>query len=114
MIDASHPHLVYALAEWTVKPDADDAFVAEWTEFSEWLLAHRGSESFSLIQDPVHARHFVSVGVWSGHGSTVPWAALLERLGRCRALCDQSRSRAYRPEVLLSRTSRERAVDLAA
>ena len=114
MIDVSHPQLAYTLTEWTVKPDADDAFVAEWTQFSEWLLEHLGTESFSLIKDPARARHFVSVGVWSGHGSNVPWATFLQRLGRCRALCEQSHSRTYRPTVLLSRASRERAVDLAA
>ena len=114
MIDVSHPHLAYTLAEWTVKPDADDEFVAEWTQFSEWLLEHCGTEAFSLIKDPARARHFVSVGVWSGHGSTVPWATFLERLGRCRALCEQSHSRTYRPKVLLTRASREAAVDLAA
>ena len=27
MIDASHPHLAYTLAEWTVKPDADEPAV---------------------------------------------------------------------------------------
>ena len=114
MIEVSHPQLTYTLTEWTVKPDADDAFVAEWTQFSEWLLEHRGTESFSLIKDPAHPRRFVSVSAWTGHGSTVPWAAFLERLGRCRALYEQSRSRTHRPEVLLIRVSRERAVDLAA
>jgi hypothetical protein len=114
MIDASNPKSAYTLAEWTVKPGAEDAFVEEWTGFGEWLLEHRGAESFALIKARAGVRRFVSVAVWSGRGSTVPWPTFLERLGRCRALCEQSQSRTYRPVVLLSRPSGAAAVDLAA
>jgi hypothetical protein len=114
MIDASNPQPAYTLAEWIVRPGAEDAFVEEWTQFSEWLLEHRGAESFALIKGTQGARHFVSVGVWSGRGSTAPWAAFLERLGKCRALCKQSHSRTYRPVAVRSRASRTGAVDLAA
>ena len=114
MIDASNPKSAYTLAEWTVKPGAEDAFVEEWTKFSELLLEHRGAESFALLKATAGARQFVSVALWSGRGSTVPWPTFLERLGRCRALCEQSQSRTYRPVVLLSRPSGAAAVDLAA
>ena len=114
MIDASNPQPGYTLAEWTVRPGAEDAFVEEWTQFSEWLLEHRGAESFALIKGTHGVRQFVSVGVWSGRGSTAPWARFLERLGRCRALCEQSQSRTYRPAVLFSHPSGAAVVDLAA
>ena len=114
MILASNPQPGYTLAEWTVRPGAEDAFVEEWTQFSEWLLEHRGAESFALIKATAAARQFVSVARWSGRGSTVPWPTFLERLGRCRALCEQSQSRTYRPVVLLSRPSGAAVVDLAA
>jgi hypothetical protein len=114
MIDASNPEPAYTIAEWTVKPGAEDAFVGEWTQFSEWLLEHRGAESFALIKATAGAGQFVSVAMWSGRGSTVPWPTFLERLGRCRALCEQSQSRNYRPVVLLSRPSGAAVVDLAA
>ena len=114
MIDASNPRSAYTLAEWTVRPAAEDAFVEQWTQFSEWLLEHRGAESFALIKGTHGVRQFVSVGVWSGRGSTVPWPTFLERLGRCRALCEQSQSRTYTPVVLLSRPSGAAVVDVAA
>ena len=86
MIDASNPQPGYTLAEWTVRPGAEDAFVEEWTQFSEWLLEHRGAESFALIKGTHGVRQFVSVGVWSGRGSTAPgpgsWSALAG-VGRC-------------------------------
>jgi hypothetical protein len=113
MIDASNPQPAYTIAEWTVRPGADDAFVEEWTQFSEWLLEHRGAESFALIKATAGTRRFVSVAVWSGRGSTVPWSTFLERLGRCRALCERSQSRTYRPIALLRRPS-DAAVALAA
>jgi hypothetical protein len=114
MSDASNPQPAYTIAEWTVRPGAEDAFVEEWTKFSEWLLEHRGAESFALIKATAAARQFVSVARWSGRGSTVPWPTFLERLGRCRVLCEQSQSRTYRPVALLSRPSGAAVVDLAA
>jgi hypothetical protein len=114
MIDASNPRSAYTLAEWTVRPGAEDAFVEEWTQFSEWLLEHRGAESFALVKTTAGVRRFVSVAMWSGRGSTVPWPTFLGRLGRCRALCEHSQSRTYRPVVLLSRPSGAAVVDLAA
>ena len=114
MSDASNPQPAYTIAEWTVRPGAEDAFVEEWTQFSEWLLEHRGAESFALIKATAAARQFVSVARWSGRGSTVPWPTFLERLGRCRAFCEQSQSRTYKAVVLLSRPSGAAAVDLAA
>ena len=114
MIEALNPRSAYTLAEWTVKPGAEHAFTAEWTQFSEWLLEHRGAESFSLLKGPQGSRHFVSVAVWSGRGATVHWAEFLRRLGKCRVLCEQSRSRTCRPAARIGRGSHMRPVELVA
>ncbi|HUA48642.1 MAG TPA: hypothetical protein VMA77_25645 [Solirubrobacteraceae bacterium] len=114
MIDVPSAQPAYTLAEWSVRPKAEDAFVKEWTEFSEWLLDHGGAESFALLKVAKGARNYVSVGVWSGRGATVHWAEFMRRLGRCRTLCEQSQSRIYRPVALVGHASWTRGVDLAA
>lgn len=114
MIAATDPRLAYTIANWTVRPGAEDAFVKEWTQFSEWLLEHRGAESFALLKATGGARQFVSVAVWSGRGAGVPWATFLERLSKCRAFCERSDSRTYRPMALLNRATRREADELAA
>jgi heme-degrading monooxygenase HmoA len=114
MTDASNPQPTYTVADWTVKPGAEDAFVQEWTRFSEWLLEHPGAESFTLLKGTQGARHYVSIAVWSGRGSAVDWAEFLRQWGKCRALCEHSHSRPYSPVAPTSHESRTRTVDLAA
>ena len=114
MIDVSNPELAYTIGGWFVKPGADEDFVREWKEFSDWLLEHRGAESFVLMNDATAPRHFVSFGAWAVGGSTVPWPAFLERLGKCRRLCLSSQSRGYRVAAATSRASDDARMDLVA
>jgi hypothetical protein len=95
MTGSANPQLARTITHWHVKPRAEGAFLAEWKQFSEWLLEHPGAESLTLIKATNEPHHFVSLGVWSGSGTSVHWAPLLERLGRCRALCQESSSRQY-------------------
>lgn len=96
MIDTSNPHLAYTLAEWLVKPGADRAFGREWTRFRDWLLQYPGAESFVLFKSATDARRFVSLGAWAEGGSIAPWPGFLERLGKCRALCDKAGSHTFK------------------
>jgi hypothetical protein len=114
MIDLSNPELAYTVGDWFVKPGAEEEFVREWKEFTEWLLEHRGAESFVLMNDATEPRHFVSCGAWAVGGSTVPWPAFLERLGNCRRLCLSSQSRGYSLASATGRASRRDQMDLVA
>jgi Antibiotic biosynthesis monooxygenase len=87
---------VYAVVHWRVRRGAEGAFVAEWESFSQWLITHPGAGGFTLVQDDTDDPHFVSISRWSQRGVTAPWPEFLERLGRCRALCEASRGRTFR------------------
>jgi hypothetical protein len=114
MSDTSNSELAYTVADWFVKPGAEEEFVREWQEFADWLLDHRGGESFVLAREATEPRHFVSVGVWSVGGSTAPWPAFLERLGKCRTLCVSSHSRGFRIAATASRAARGESMNLVA
>jgi len=86
----------FTVVDWRVQAGAEAAFLSELTRFSQWLSEYPGVESLVLVQDDRDALRFVSLGVWSQGGSTAPWPGLLERLGRCRALCEASRSSTFR------------------
>jgi Antibiotic biosynthesis monooxygenase len=103
MTGSAEPQLMRTIAHWHVKPGAEGAFLAEWEQFSAWLLEHPGAQSLALIKPTAEPHYFVSLGVWSGSGPSVHWAPFLERLGRCRALCDESSSGRYALEHLAVR-----------
>jgi hypothetical protein len=90
------PAVTYTIGEWHVKAGAEAAFVREWTGFGEWLLQYPGAKSLVLIQNEHDPSQFVSLGAWSDGGCTAPWAAFLERLGKCQTLCEAYRSRTYK------------------
>jgi len=66
MIDVPSAQPAYTLAEWSVRPKAEDAFVKEWTEFSEWLLDHGGAVSVQSVRPQASA----------GNGSPRVWAIM--------------------------------------
>jgi hypothetical protein len=94
--NAEHRQFAYTIAHWTVKPGAEAAFISERKRFSEWPLDHRAVESFALIEANNDPGEFASVGLWTRGGCNLSWAAFLERWGRCRALCERTRSNTYR------------------
>jgi heme-degrading monooxygenase HmoA len=89
----------YTAGNWHVRAGEEDAFVAAWTSFTEWSLANaQGAESFVLIRDSNDPRHFLSFGAWADHDSVNAWRSseeFRERLGRCRALCDEFEAHDY-------------------
>jgi Antibiotic biosynthesis monooxygenase len=107
MTGSADPQPMRTIAHWHVKPGAEGAFLAEWKQFSEWLLEHPGAESLALIKATDEAHQFVSLGVWSGSGSSAHWAPFLERLGRCRTLCQESSSHRYALEHVAVREALE-------
>ena len=89
----------YTSGRWVVKEGKEEAFIQEWTAFTEWSrAAARGAESFFLIQDRTNGRHFLSFGGWSDPDAVQAWRStseMGERLGRCRALCDEFQAGDY-------------------
>jgi heme-degrading monooxygenase HmoA len=89
----------YTSGNWVVKAGEEDAFVAAWTEFTEWSLANaRGPKAFYLIQDAGDSSHFLSFGGWEDADAVTAWRQspeFAERLGRCRALCEEFEARDY-------------------
>jgi heme-degrading monooxygenase HmoA len=83
----------YTSGSWLVKAGSEDAFVAQWTAFTEWSLNNApGAESFVLIQDSGDPRRFLSFGAWDNPEAVTAWRQrpeFRELLGECRALCEQ-------------------------
>jgi heme-degrading monooxygenase HmoA len=89
----------YTSGNWLVKEGEVDAFIAEWSAFTEWSLEDAsGAESFVLIQDSGDPRRFLSFGAWADPESVTAWREgdeFRERLGRCRALCEEFEAHDY-------------------
>ncbi|MGH2717757.1 MAG: putative quinol monooxygenase [Actinomycetota bacterium] len=83
----------YASGNWLVAAGNEEAFVSHWTEFLEWTRAdHQGFQTASLIRDADDPRHFVSFARWDDAESRAAWKqspGFAQRMGACRALCDQ-------------------------
>lgn len=82
----------YTSGNWITKAGQEQAFVDEWTAFTRWSLdAAAGAREFTLIQDTSDPRHFISFGVWDRGEAVKEWRSgpeFAQRMGRCRALCD--------------------------
>ena len=89
----------YTSGDWLVQAGQEDAFVEEWTAFTEWSLQNaKGAEGVTLIRDSGDSRHFVSFGAWADDGAVAEWRQspeFGERLGRCRALCERFEAHDY-------------------
>lgn len=83
----------WASGNWVVISGKEDEFVARWIEFLEWAREETpGLVSASLIRDEADGRHFVSFAQWEGAEARTGWQthnAFPQRLGACRALCDE-------------------------
>ncbi len=77
----------YTSGNWLVKEGKEEAFIARWTEFTEWSLANApGAETFVLIGAASDPRRFISFGAWEDTASVTAWR---DRPDACRALCDE-------------------------
>jgi heme-degrading monooxygenase HmoA len=89
----------YTSGRWLVRPGEEDAFVAAWTAFTEWSVAHApGARSFVLIRHAGEPRRFVSFGGWENDPAVAAWRGHPEfgqRLGECRALCEEFEASDY-------------------
>jgi heme-degrading monooxygenase HmoA len=89
----------YTAGSWLVWSGREDEFVAAWTEFTAWSLEHApGAESFVLIRHAAEPQRFLSFGAWTDADAVAAWRGsdeFRDRLGRCRALCEQFDGRDY-------------------
>jgi hypothetical protein len=86
----------FTSGNWTAKEGKQQEFVACWTEFAHWALDAMGRDAVSspplLIQDRSNPRHFISFGGWKDPATVDAWRGhpeFADRMGRCRALCDE-------------------------
>jgi heme-degrading monooxygenase HmoA len=83
---------------WTVKPGADDDFVASWREFVQWAAGMPGSQTFRLVRDTGQPQRYLSLGLWDSSEAQNAWRQqpdFMERLGRVRAHCDDFQTTTY-------------------
>ncbi len=88
-----------ASGNWLVSPGREKEFIARWIEFLEWTRSSFIEfQSAQLIQDSEDSCHFVSVSSWDSADAMKQWRSRLEfadKLGACRALCDEFRGADY-------------------
>jgi heme-degrading monooxygenase HmoA len=89
----------YTAGSWLVCAGREDEFVAAWTEFTAWSLEHTpGAESFVLIRHAADPQRFLFLGAWTDADAVARWRRsdeVRDRLGRCRALCEQFEGHDY-------------------
>jgi heme-degrading monooxygenase HmoA len=99
----------YTSGSWLVSAGREDEFVSAWNAFTGWSLDHApGAQSFVLIRDAADPRRFLSLGAWSDADAVEAWRSsdeFRERLGRCRALCDDFEARDYTAAAAPQRTT---------
>jgi heme-degrading monooxygenase HmoA len=91
---------VYASGTWIVTTGREEEFVRRWTEFLQWTRSTFGElGTAQLIRDEETPGHFVSFATWKSIPALLDWRSrpeFAERLGACRALCDDFRGSMYR------------------
>jgi quinol monooxygenase YgiN len=92
---------IYTLAEWTVKPGDEDAFVSAWTDFARWTAENQpGAMTGVLLRDTHEPLRFISLGPWKDRGAADAWRQtpqFQESFARFRDLCS-----AIKPQTLIS------------
>jgi heme-degrading monooxygenase HmoA len=64
----------YSLADWTVRPGNEEAFIETWSEFARWTAEHQpGAGDGTLLRDRDDPRRFVSFGPWRDPESMAAW-----------------------------------------
>jgi heme-degrading monooxygenase HmoA len=77
---------------WTAKAGEEDALVAAWTEFAEWIKEQPGVRTLRLVRDLKEPGKFVSFADWDGIEPIRAWKAtdeFRERIGRVRQHTDE-------------------------
>ena len=89
----------FASGTWIVQPGREKDFVTRWNQFLAWTRAEApGLRGAMLIKDAGDDRHFISMAGWDSLEHLYAWRALpgfAERMGACRALCDDFRGSNY-------------------
>jgi len=89
----------FASGSWTVAAGNEEAFVARWTEFLEWTQAENAGFQYArLLQDTANPRHYISLARWDDAATRGAWKArpeFAQRMGACRALCDDMQGADY-------------------
>jgi heme-degrading monooxygenase HmoA len=77
----------YTMGFWTAKDGEEDAFVAAWTEFAEWMKGKPGVHTARLVRDLKEPAKFISFADWDDIESIHAWKAtdeFRERIGRVK------------------------------
>jgi len=89
------------LAEWTVRPGNEDAFVSAWAEFARWTAENQqGAMTGMLLRDTSEPLRFISFGPWKDRDAAEAWRQthqFQESFVRFRELCSE-----VRPQSLIS------------
>ena len=65
----------YTMGFWRAKTGEEDAFVAAWTEFAEWMKTQPGVRTARLVRDLKEPAKFISFADWDGIESIHAWKA---------------------------------------
>jgi heme-degrading monooxygenase HmoA len=91
----------YTSGDWRVKQGNEPEFIERWTEFVTWAKENSsGANEFFLIQQADDPQHFLSFGKWDDQTAVDAWRQspdFVERLGRCRELCDDFTAHDFEP-----------------
>ena len=82
----------YTMGFWTAKAGEEDAFVAAWTGFAEWMKEHPGVRTMRLVRDLNEPAKFISFADWDGIEPIHAWKAtpeFRERIGRVKQHTDE-------------------------
>jgi heme-degrading monooxygenase HmoA len=63
---------------WIAKPGEEDALIAAWREFAEWIAAQPGVHTLRLVRDLNEPAKFVSFADWDGIEQIHAWKATPE------------------------------------
>ena len=81
----------YTMGSWTAKAGEEDAFVAAWTQFAEWIKDQPGAGTMRLVRDLSDPAKFISFADWEGIEEIHRWKAtpqFREHIGRVRQHTD--------------------------
>jgi heme-degrading monooxygenase HmoA len=65
----------YTMGFWKAKAGEEDALIAAWTEFAEWIKTQPGVRTLRLVRDLTDPAKFISFADWDGIDSIRAWKA---------------------------------------
>jgi len=82
----------YTMGFWTAKPGEEDALIAAWREFAEWMKETQPSvRELRLARDLKEPEKFISFADWDGIEAIHAWKSspeFKERIGRVKRHTD--------------------------